>query len=76
MRDTVIYYRYWRDDRYFGRTDGYTKNGVIYATRYLTDANSNKIEAMVYEEDFADITAEDYKKMMTDYIAVYKYKNS
>lgn len=76
MRDTVIYYRNFRHSDLFGKTEGYTKNGVIYATKYLTDASSSKLEAMVYEEDFADITAEDYKKMATDYIAVYKWKSS
>ena len=77
LRDTTFYYRLDANCRgcklTYAKAEGYVKHGVVYATNMLYNPY-DITEPMVYEEDFADITAEDYKKLCTDYIAIYKGK--
>lgn len=78
IKDTVFYYlsnsgtRCDYDCREYKKVNGYSKNGTGYIVKLV---DNNYVRPLMYEEDFDNITEDDYKQIGVDYIAVYKCVN-
>ena len=75
IKDTTIYYRTNTNctgcNVVYEKEDGFVKDGVIYTKRMLFNPYRLTIP-LRFEEDFSNLTKEDYEVLGVDFIAVYE----
>lgn len=78
IKDAVFFYwsnhttRCDYDCSEYKKINGYVKNETWYLTKLVEEGS---VRPLMYEEDFDNITEDDYKHLGVDYIAVYKCVN-